>query len=271
MLPVVKGALAMPRGDGSNAPGAAGEDRVIHLPGGSISYQIRPSTRARRVRLVVRPGGALEVVKPRGVSQARIEETIRQYEGWIRRTQARLAPLAAPTSKSSLADGHALPYLGRTLRLAFASSASGSALARVTLHGDQLTLALPAAAAALTAEERDARVRALLERWYRKQAGQVFSERLARWNIHYHFTWASVSVKSQKTRWGSCSRQGNLNFNWRLLLAPLPILDYVVVHELCHLKEHNHAAPFWALVERACPDYRDHRRWLRLHGHELLF
>ncbi len=112
-------------------------------------------------------------------------------------------------------------------------------------------------------------MRDALERWYRRQASTVFEERLTYCNASYNFTWASVAIKSQKTRWGSCSRQGNLNFNWRLLLAPPAILDYVVIHELCHLQEHNHAASFWALVERACPDYRDHRRWLRLHGHEL--
>ncbi|HEX9036654.1 MAG TPA: SprT family zinc-dependent metalloprotease [Ktedonobacterales bacterium] len=259
----------MPRSRDGEAAGQPATERVIHLSGGPISYQIRPSARARRVRLVVRPGGALEVVKPRGVSQARIEETLREYEPWIRRTQARLAPLAPPSAPAPLADGHALPFRGRTLRLTFTPAPSASLLARITLRGDQLTIALPASATALPTGERDARVRDLLERWYRRQAGPVFEERLAHWNTRYHFTWASVNVKSQKTRWGSCSRKGNLNFNWRLLLAPPTILDYVVIHELCHLKEHNHAAGFWALVERACPDYREHRAWLRLHGHEL--
>lgn len=260
----------MPRsGESDPDRQAVAPERVIHLPGGPIAYQVRPSARARRVRLVVRPGGALEVVKPRDVSQARIEETLREYEPWIRRTQARLAPLAPLAAPPPLAEGHSLPFRGRALRLTFAPAPSVSTLARIALRGDQLTLALPASAAAMTVEERDARVRDLLERWYRRQAGPVFEERLAHWNAHYHFTWGSISVKSQKTRWGSCSRRGNLNFNWRLLLAPPAVLDYVVIHELCHLKEHNHAAPFWALVARACPDYRAQRAWLRLHGHEL--
>ncbi len=252
-------------------PSAGADERTIHLSGGPITYQVRPSARARRVRLVVRPGGALEVVKPRGVSQARIEETLRQYEAWILRTQARLAPLAPPPAPTPLAEGSSLPFRGGALRLTFASAASATSMARVTLRGDQLTLALPAAAFTMATEERDGRVRDLLERWYRRQARTIFEERLTHWNARYNLTWASVAIKSQKTRWGSCSRRGNLNFNWRLLLAPPAILDYVVIHELCHLQEHNHAAPFWALVERACPDYRDHRRWLRLHGHELTF
>ncbi len=257
------------QGKSEPGSGSGADERIIHLSDGPITYQVRPSARARRVRLVVRPGGALEVVKPRGVSQARIEETLRQYEGWILRTQARLAPLAPPPTPDPLADGHALPFMGAALRLALTTNASGASTARIALSGDQLTLALPAAAAALAPAERDPLVRDVLERWYRRQARTVFEERLTHCNASYSFTWASVAIKSQKTRWGSCSRQGNLNFNWRLLLAPPAVLDYVVIHELCHLQEHNHAAPFWALVERACPDYRDHRRWLRLHGHEL--
>ena len=256
-------------GAGNKASGLGASERTIHLSGGPITYQVRPSARARRVRLVVRPGGALEVVKPRGVSQARIEETLRQYEAWILRTQARLTPLAPPPTPAPLADGHTLPYMGRSLRLTLMTSASGARAARITLYGDQLALALPASAAPMTPTERDPLVRGALERWYRRQAGAIFEERLTYWNVHYNLIWASVAIKSQKTRWGSCSRQGNLNFNWRLLLAPSAILDYVVIHELCHLKEHNHAPAFWSLVGRACPDYRDHRRWLRLHGHEL--
>ncbi len=257
---------------GKNEPGdrSAASERTIYLSGGPITYQVRPSARARWVRLVVRPGGGLEVVKPRGVSQARIEETLRQYEEWIRRTQARLAPLApAPSAATPLTNGHILPFMGRSLRLTLMISASEARAARITLHGDQLVLALPASAAALATGERDPHVRGALERWYRAQARVIIEERLTHWNAHYNLTWASVTIKSQKTRWGSCSRRGNLNFNWRLMLAPPAILDYVVIHELCHLREHNHAPAFWALVERACPDYRDHRRWLRLHGHEL--
>jgi predicted metal-dependent hydrolase len=80
-----------------------------------------------------------------------------------------------------------------------------------------------------------------------------------------------VTIKEQKSRWGSCSRAGNLNFNWRLLLAPLPVLDYVLIHELAHLKELNHAPKFWRLVAAACPNYEAHRRWLREHGRTLRF
>ena len=79
-----------------------------------------------------------------------------------------------------------------------------------------------------------------------------------------------IEIRDQRTRWGSCSTRGTLSFNWRLVLAPFDVLDYVVVHELCHLREPNHSSRFWRLVEARRPDWRTHRDWLHQHGPELL-
>ena len=81
---------------------------------------------------------------------------------------------------------------------------------------------------------------------------------------------ARIQVRDQRTRWGSCSSRGTLSFNWRLALAPHAVLDYVVVHELCHLREPNHSPRFWRLVESRRPGWREQRAWLREHGAELL-
>ncbi len=96
-----------------------------------------------------------------------------------------------------------------------------------------------------------------------------FHARAAHWAPLLGVTFGRVRVKDQRSLWGSCSREGNLNFNWRLALAPSEVLNYVVVHELAHRLEMNHSRRFWAHVEKACPDYRVHRRWLRENGEAL--
>lgn len=117
----------------------------------------------------------------------------------------------------------------------------------------------------LTDAQRDA-----LEKRYVAAAKEYFPKRVA---YFLQFTGGScerISIRDQKTRWGSCSARGTLSFNWRLMLAPPAILDYVVVHELCHLTYMNHSPAFWEKVESVYPDYRAARQWLKDHGHELV-
>jgi predicted metal-dependent hydrolase len=107
--------------------------------------------------------------------------------------------------------------------------------------------------------------------WYRQLAEADFSARLERWSKRIGVKYSRFRTKDQKTRWGSCSSKGNINLNWRLIQAPDFAIDYVVVHELCHLREMNHSDRFWSLVEAALPTYREGRDWLRKHGRELYF
>ncbi|MFH1726754.1 MAG: M48 family metallopeptidase [Elusimicrobiota bacterium] len=104
----------------------------------------------------------------------------------------------------------------------------------------------------------------------RRRAASVLASRVEDWSRVMGVGYGKVRVKDQRTRWGSCSAKGNLNFNWRLTLAPPEVLDYVVVHELAHLLEMSHSRDFWRLVERWCPDHKAHRRWLRTRGRGLL-
>ena len=108
-----------------------------------------------------------------------------------------------------------------------------------------------------------------LERWYRREARERLSRAVLSESAILGVTPGKVSVRDQRTRWGSCSPSGALSFSWRLLLAPSEVLEYVVVHELCHLQRLDHSKRFWALVERARPDWRAQARWLREHGPEI--
>lgn len=103
-----------------------------------------------------------------------------------------------------------------------------------------------------------------------KDAAQVLPERVARFAALAGVSYGRITIRSQHTRWGSCSAKGNLNFNCLLMLTPPEVRDYVVIHELCHRKELNHSASFWAEVERMCPDYRIHRKWLKDNGASII-
>ncbi|NLL78369.1 MAG: M48 family metallopeptidase [Clostridiales bacterium] len=118
----------------------------------------------------------------------------------------------------------------------------------------------------LTEKQREA-----LKKRYIHAAKEYFPKRVAYFWQYTGGHYERITIREQKTRWGSCSSQGTLSFNWKLMLAPPAVLDYVVVHELCHLKHMNHSRDFWQAVEEVLPEYREQRRWLKEHGSELNF
>jgi hypothetical protein len=110
---------------------------------------------------------------------------------------------------------------------------------------------------------------AALDRWYRREARRRIVEVAEREAARLGLRYGTVAIRDQRTRWGSCSRRGTLSFSWRLLLAPAEVLEYVVVHELCHLREPNHSQAFWRVLDAARPGWQEQARWLREHGQEL--
>ena len=105
--------------------------------------------------------------------------------------------------------------------------------------------------------------------WYKKQARQVITERVEKYAELYGYVYKRIRITSARTRWGSCSSKGSLNFPWRLVMAPMHIIDYVVIHELVHIKEQNHSKVYWNKVEQIMPDYKERRAWLNDYGHLL--
>lgn len=151
-------------------------------------------------------------------------------------------------------------YRGREYRLVLRREPARKRI-QVELEEDKLLISTPNTEPAL--------IYKAIEKWYIGQAHMIFPVRV----MHYlQFTGGEVKairIKDQKTRWGSCSSLHNLNFNWRLIMAPAEVLDYVVVHELCHMTHMNHSRDFWNMVEKVMPDYRVHRKWLKDNGNRL--
>jgi predicted metal-dependent hydrolase len=227
----------------------------------AISYQLRRSARARRLRIAVRPGG-VEVVAPRRMRDADIAAFVEQSRAWI---DAKLAALqrvlAAHPGSPRLIDGSTILYRGEPIQLRVRAGARPQ-----VREGCGIELTVPAA---LGDVDREAAVERVLTRWLRWSAQNDALLYVHRHGRRHDLMPAAVRIKQQKRLWGSCTAKGAINLNWRLILAPPAVFEYVVVHELCHLREPNHQAPFWRLVGHILPEFERQRRWLRANGHLL--
>ena len=222
-------------------------------------YTVRRSDRARRARIQVTADG-VEVVVPRGLALAEVEPFVESKRVWIERTLLRMRAAEAERPRPLLVNGGEVPYLGEHLRLRVGVE-PGRQRAHVGRHGDELHVAV--------AERGREPVAATLERWYRTQARTEVARRLDAAVARVGQTYASLQIRGQRTRWASCSAKGAMSFNWRLLLAPPEILDYVVEHEVAHLEVHDHSERFWSLLAERRPGYRAEERWLRDNGSTL--
>ena len=215
-----------------------------------LPYRVRRSDRARRVRVLVDPRAGVEVVLPRRSPASAAADAVAELRPWI---EQRL--VAAQSVRDAVAArGSSVPYLGTDLALVAQPG-------RTRAHrrgGELLVPAEPVAA------------QAAIERWFRRAARDEIAPRLDDAVAALRCSYTTLTIRNQRTRWGSCSSSGAMSFNWRLLLAPEPVLDYVVWHEACHLRVMDHSPRFWALVGRHCPDYPAHRRWLRQKGNTLV-
>jgi predicted metal-dependent hydrolase len=223
-------------------------DQIPHPE--QIPYRIRRSPRARRVRVAVDFERGVEVLLPARTPDHAAAVAVAELRPWIER---RLGEVAAVRGRLAERVGW-VPYLDQRLTLVEEDG-------RVRVHRRGPDLLVPAAA-----EDR----RIGLERWYRRAARDEVAGRLDLATAAAGLTYAGLSIRGQRTRWASCAADGSMSFNWRLLLAPERVLDYVVWHEVAHLEIANHSPRFWALVERRCPGWQEPAGWLREHGRELV-
>jgi predicted metal-dependent hydrolase len=230
-----------------------------------LAYTIRRSERARRARILV-DGDGVEVVVPRRFPLREVEPFVEEKRAWIERTLRRLQESETELPAPRLEDGGLVPYLGETLRLSVRVE-PGRRRDHAARRGDELRVALPADAERLLPE--DDALRDALERWYRRRARVEVAPRLDAACARAGASYTRLQIRGQRTRWASCSSSGAMSFNWRLLLAPAEILDYVVEHEVAHLELLDHSPRFWRLLASRCPDWREHEAWLRRHGHAL--
>ena len=235
-------------------------------------YTLRRSARSRRLRVTIDPAlGVVVTVPPatrRGWAHPEplIEQFLRERESWLRRHVDGMARERAElASRGGLADGASIRYRGDLHRLRIVAADPSARRSSVARIGDVDTDELIVHVAA-----RDRRpVGTVLETWFRDRARAAIDAAVTAHAAALGVAPAAITVRDQRSRWGSASRKGRLNFSWRLVLAPPEALETVVIHELAHLRVFGHGPRFWALVASRRPDHLIWRRWLRSHSYEL--
>jgi len=213
-------------------------------------------TRRKGIGYYVLANGTIEIRAPYGTSKRKIESGFQTYLPQLLAEQKRIQALH-PAPALLLKDGATLPVYDReyTLKLIYKAQTSKPSLKQSASY---VYLTQPQADLAVTRE--------LIGLYYKKMCRPVLVNQVDTFAALMRVQYQRITVKEQKTRWGSCSSLHNLNFNWKILLMPPAICDYVIVHELAHLKELNHSAAFWQLVETVLPDYQSRRSWLKKEG-----
>ena len=203
----------------------------------------------------------VKVTVPKNLSDQRIEELIKNRTVWIRQKLKIQTETIRPKDKEYV-NGETFSYLGRNYRLKCLSGGSGE----TKLTNGYLTVCLAKDASGAAVEGC---MRQSLQQWYQARALEKLKEKTKRYSAILGVSPQSVGVKEYKARWGSCSSSGNVTYNWRIIMAPHHIVDYIVVHELCHLLEHNHGPKYWKHVQNVVPNYKECREWLKVNGEGL--
>jgi predicted metal-dependent hydrolase len=236
---------------------ASVEKRTTTINHQTITYTLRRSFKARRVRLEVGQRTGLTVIVPRAYDINRLSGLLKSKGRWISRTLARFQSQPLPTPRK-LKSGDTVPYLGQNLKLVKQENHHGNSVALV---GNRLAVSPDLFNNGL--------LEPALEQWYQAEATRLITDMTERLSSQMGIGYRRIGIRGQRTRWGSCSRKKNLSFNWKLIMAPEPVIEYVIIHELLHLKEMNHSKKFWELVSRYCPGWREHKKWLKQHEPDL--
>lgn len=199
----------------------------------------------------------IRVIAPEGKTEDEILETVKGKSKWIIQKLFEIREMEYRKHNKEFVNGESFIYMGRNYSLQIVVDES------VKIPEAKLTKGK----FVVSVENKDFdRIRLALENWYKDKAKEKIAERVAYYQSHFDQKPKRIVIKDQQKRWGSCTKDQQLLFNWKCIMAPSPVLDYIVVHEMCHIVHMNHSTEFWTLLKRILPDYESRKEWLRNNG-----
>lgn len=233
---------------------------------GSIEFTYLISRSARKtVGIIVDSDGKVNVRAPIDLDEEEIKEAVFKKRKWIAKKIQGSQEIKKPIPlKRELVSGEKIKLKNKNYRLkihSFSKKRSKIVFVRGILHiyvNENLN-----------SQEKQAEIKKTLIKWYKKKAKTIISQRVQKYLKYLDMKPKQINLREQKLRWGSCSKTGIINFKWQIVMAPISAIDYIIVHELCHLKEQLHSAKFWDMVESLFPNYKRWKEWLRINGRTL--
>lgn len=229
----------------------------IDLRNRTVDFTVKQSLRIRGIRLEIHNDSGLIVVVPKKYNQTELHEILNKKAEWILRHLPAPLPAQMPLFKKEIDHGERVPFMGKKLEVVVTQD--GLKPGSATLMGNRL----------FVCPRNGVNRASILENWYREQAAVIFQGKAEYFQRKLGVYYKKITIRGQRKRWASASHLGTLSINWKLLLAPEIIIDYVIMHELAHFKHMNHSKQFWDFLYRHCPDWRKHREWLVTHEDEL--
>jgi hypothetical protein len=227
----------------------------------SIPYELINNDKAKNIRVSMSIEG-MRVSKPNRVKLNEVENFLKAKANWIKKLYIKFQSIKVDKNERKWQSGEIMQYMGSSYNISVLKY-DGLKKTIVEFTGTQFVVYVNKI---LSDEQKKISIENQFKKWFIRMTKETIEERLEFYCNKVGLSYNQVRIKEQKTRWGSCSKNGNLNFNWKLIMAPQWVMDYVVLHEICHLRYLNHSKEFWNLVGVYMPEYKKAQQWLKKNG-----
>lgn len=231
----------------------------INIENNIINYSINKKSNVKNITIKVKHPNTVTIVSPKYVNNEFIHDLVISKSRWILNNLNKFKNKESENPPILFVDGDKIPYLGNYYTLNVYKE-KNTIKCSLIFEENKFIAKVPFN---ISSKDQYIKLRELLINLYLTEGGKLIKERISIYSKKLNLYPESITLKEQKTSWGTCSSKGNININWKILLAPLDILDYVLVHELCHLKHMNHSKEYWSLVGTIFPDYKEKRNYLK--------